>query len=154
MGSSLNHDEFVHWIDLSPPRRTANHMVELAGWCFLKQGGAAAELRVRIRNLLGSKVLTTFERAERPDVVTAFPFQCTSLECGFHFYVPVRLGANVLELEARAGDDWALINRTFVLRLPRLSSVRLRKVKPWPKHAPLVSVVIPCYNQGRYVVDA
>ncbi len=151
MGSSLNHDEFVHWIDISPPKRTANRVVELAGWCFLKQGGAAPELRVRIRHLLGSKVLTTFERVTRPDVATAFPFDCPSLECGFHFHVPVGWGANVLELEVRAGDDWQLITRTLVLRLP---SVQRRKANLWPKDAPLVSVVIPCYNQGRYVLDA
>jgi glycosyltransferase involved in cell wall biosynthesis len=150
----LKHDEFRYWVDISPPKRTVNHMVELAGWCFIKHGGAAAKLRVRIRNLLGSKIFSTFERAARPDVVTSFPSDCTSSECGFHFHVPVRLGANVLELEAKAGDDWSLITRTFVLRLPRISSVRRRKVKPWPKDDPLVSVVIPCYNQGRYVLDA
>jgi glycosyltransferase involved in cell wall biosynthesis len=147
----LNRDEFHYWIDISPPKRTANVVVELAGWCFPKEGGAPAQLRVRIRNLLGSKVFGTFARPSRPDVAAAFPTHRTSPECGFHFRVPLRLGANVLELEARAGGHWALITRTHVWRLPRAFQ---RGRNPWPKDAPLVSVVIPCYNQGRYVLDA
>jgi len=144
----LNLEEFHYWIDINPPRRTMNRVVELAGWCFLKDGGRPAEMRVRIRNVLGSSVLDVCERPARPDVVTAFPSYSTSPECGFHFRIPVRWGANVLDLEAQAGGRWTLVARTLVWRLPQ------RKVNPWPKDAPLVTVVIPCYNQGRYVLDA
>src|SRR5260370_19075800 len=113
--SSSNHDEFLHWIDISPPKRTVNDFVELAGWCYVRRGGRAGEMRVRIRNLLGFTVLNKFQRASRPDVVTAFPSDCTSPACGFHFLVPVRLGASVLNLEAKTDDDkWALVTRTFV----------------------------------------
>jgi glycosyltransferase involved in cell wall biosynthesis len=150
--------ECQHGIDGRPPRSTSNPAVELRGWCFLPADSVAPALRVRIRTFRGSRVLETFERTERPDVLLS---QARApLRCGFHFCVPLSFGVNLVKLEAQAAAGWTLLRRTLVWRTPRLTAWRTlpwrrpHQVEAWPSDVPLVTVVIPCHNQGRNAMEA
>ena len=150
--------EFQHGIHGGTPRSTSSPAMELRGWCFRPEDAVAPPLRVRVRTFGGSRVLETFERTERPDVVLS---EARSLvRCGFHFRVPLSFGVNLVKLEAQAASGWTLLRRTFVWRTPRLTAWhalpwrRPHQEEAWPSDVPLVTVVIPCHNQGREAMEA
>ena len=159
-GISSNHDAFLHWIDFPVPRRTTSRNVELAGWCLKQSGGPAPQLRVRIRSLLGSQLITTCEWVERSDALATVSSAQVSPRCGFEFRVPLRLGANLLDLEVHRASSWTVLSRAWVWRSPGSASwdnvprQRFRKGGAWPKDLPLVSVVIACHGQDQHFVEA
>jgi glycosyltransferase involved in cell wall biosynthesis len=149
--------EYQHGMDGCTPRGTSNPIVELRGWCFLPANAVAPALRVRVLTFRGSRVLESFERTERPDVLRSQPR--APLRCGFHFSVPLSFGVNLVTLEAQAAAGWALLRRTAVWRTPRLTTRvlpwrRLHREEAWTSDVPLVTVVIPCHNQGRNAIEA
>jgi glycosyltransferase involved in cell wall biosynthesis len=145
-------------IDSRTPRGTSNPDLELRGWCFLPADAVAPALRVRLRTFSGSRVLETFERTARPDVLLSHAR--APLRCGFQFHVPLSFAVNFVNLEAQAPAGWTTLHRTIVWRTPRLKAWRTllwRRPHPeeaWPSDVPLVTVVIPCHNQGRNATEA
>jgi glycosyltransferase involved in cell wall biosynthesis len=149
--------EYQHGIDGRTPRGTSNQGVELKGWCFLTADTVAPVLRVLVRTFRGSRVLETFERTARPDVLLSHAR--APLLCGFHFRVPLNMGVNFVNLEAQAPVGWTRLRRILIWRTPRLKAWytlpwRRHSEEVWPSGVPLVTVVIPCHNQGKNAMEA
>jgi glycosyltransferase involved in cell wall biosynthesis len=141
--------EFQHGIDEPPPRITLEPALELRGWCILPGHPVAPAVRLRVRTFRGSRVVETFGRTECHGRLPP--------RCGFHFRIPLSFAANIVKLEAQTETRWIRLCQTVVWRIPRFLAMPLLPARPeeaWPSGLPLVTMVIPCHNQGENAGEA
>jgi glycosyltransferase involved in cell wall biosynthesis len=116
------------------------------GWAF-----AYGHLltRVRARALTpATQCIAAGEMRPRPDVAAAIPHEPGAGASGFTLRVPLRAGENLILLEVQSGNEWL----PFLKEPVTVTSVARDPVSAEP--APLVSIVIPCFNYGRFVREA
>jgi glycosyltransferase involved in cell wall biosynthesis len=120
--------------------------VDIVGWALgLKKPVVAVEL------LSNGRMFRRISTADpRPDLVAAFPGVPHAGKAGFRTFIDVLSGRTpTVEVELRA----VLKDRTRA----SLGVIRMRR--RWPEEVtdptgPLVSVIIPCFNQGHLLGEA
>jgi glycosyltransferase involved in cell wall biosynthesis/SAM-dependent methyltransferase len=130
-------------IDLPVPGTlVAEPSVNIYGW-VLASGETSTAVELRYQGEVVSRALVD---QLRPDVAAAFPDVQDAERCGFHIKTSiVGLMPASLELHAVLADQ----DRVFI------GGVELeRKWNVGSEKGPLVSVVIPCFNQAHFLTEA
>jgi glycosyltransferase involved in cell wall biosynthesis len=127
-------------IDLPRPGRADGPTVEFCGWALGQDGPAlAVEL-----TCAGAVVRRLPVNHPRPDLAAAFPDVPGAAVAGFRGFVPTPAGIGEQDFKLRA----VLPGQA---RVP-IGAVRLRRAGT--EAGPLVSVVIPCHRQARFLAEA
>jgi glycosyltransferase involved in cell wall biosynthesis len=119
--------------------------LDVAGWVLGRDVPAiAVEL-----DLCGATCRRAPIRERRPDVATALPSLSGAASCGFH--TTISAAGTRAELELRV---LAVLRDQTRIALGTIRARRRWRDGTAAGEDPLVSVVIPCYNQARFLGDA
>lgn len=131
-------------IDLPTRGARANRgLLEIAGWVLGENVPAVA-----VEAAASGPVLRRVPLVGRPDVAAAFPGVPGAERAGFRAFVPVRAApGSEITVQAVLRDQRRIPFAGIALRSWRMEAFE-NAVRP------LVSVVIPCYNQAQFLAEA
>jgi glycosyltransferase involved in cell wall biosynthesis/SAM-dependent methyltransferase len=123
--------------------RADRGLLEIAGWVFGEDVPAVA-----VEATASGPVLRRVPLLGRPDVATAFPGVPGAERAGFRAFVPARVAAaSEITVQAVLRDQRRVPFARIALRSERTEAFE-------NTFRPLVSVVIPCHNQARFMTEA
>ncbi len=133
------------WLDSPVSGSVADgRALDLEGW-LLSPDGPATSFEIRSDGRLLRRLAPATERS---DVAAQFPKVPRAARCGFRTTLRIlRLDELHLDITAHLADR----------RRVEIARIRLRggwRQPDWDREAPLVSVIIPCRDQGRYLSAA
>jgi glycosyltransferase involved in cell wall biosynthesis len=127
-----------------PGNQSAGHILELAGWVLGRRSPAVAIEVIAKSRLLRRATIDI----RRPDVAAHHPDVVTGEQSGFHTWVEIPgIGDQELLVQAVLQDHGRV-------PLARVSVRRRWRSNAISGTAPFVSVIIPCYNQARFLGEA
>ena len=138
---------------------TTLKQLPLRGWAASKTKREIQRVRVVTHGFFKRRVIDFSFGLIRHDVAQRFPQLTAAERSGFSGVAPLSRGPNIVTLQALIGDKWLSFSRriawrSVINRVNGNGKVNRIEDKPWPKDQPLVSVVITCYNYGRFLTEA